>query len=71
MMTRTAATLLALLLTSAAPADDAKEKAAEALAKTFKDADAVFTAEGAKVKPLGQTNSIPASVFGEVTFKDA
>ncbi len=40
-----------------------------ALAKSLKDADAIFTADIGKVKPLGQTNSIPASVFGNVTFK--
>ena len=73
------ATILgAFLLTapeaSAQVKDDKPEKndkeSAEALAKSLKDADAIFTAEIGKVKMLGQTNSIPASVFGNITFKD-
>jgi hypothetical protein len=41
-----------------------------ALAKAVQDADAVFTATIEKVKPISQTNSIPPSIRGEVTFKD-
>jgi hypothetical protein len=40
------------------------------LVKALKAADVVFTAKVGKVDPLGQTNSIPASIFGKVTFKD-
>jgi hypothetical protein len=42
----------------------------EALVKALKDADTVFKGKIDKVKPLGQTNSIPPSTFGEITFKD-
>lgn len=74
MTVRTALAFVALLLAFSAPADDTKDKAhneaAEALAQTLKDADTIFTAQMSKMNPLGQTNSIPASVFGEVTFKD-
>ena len=40
------------------------------LLKALREADAVFTATISKVNPIGMTNSIPPSVFGEVTFKD-
>lgn len=74
MTVRTALAFLALLLALPASADDKSDKAdkeaAEALAKTLKEADTIFTADMGKVNPLGSTNSIPASVFGEVTFKD-
>ena len=53
------------------PAKPDEKAIAEALAKSLKDADAIFTADIGKVNALGQTNSIPASVFGNVTFKDA
>lgn len=49
----------------------AEEKADEALAKALKEADVVFTGKMGKVNPLGQTNSIPPSTFGEITFKEA
>ncbi len=68
----TAALVALLFLVAGAPAEDKPGKeTTEALAKAFKDADTVFTAEIGKVQPLGQTNSIPASVFGNVTFKNA
>lgn len=51
------------------PARPDEKALAAALAKSLKDADAIFTAEIGTVKSLGQTNSIPASVFGNVTFK--
>jgi hypothetical protein len=40
----------------------------EALLRSLKEADVVFTARIGKVSPLGQTNSIPPSTFGEITF---
>src|SRR5207248_752795 len=46
------------------------EKPAPELARAFKEADLVFTARVAKVTPVGRTNSIPPSTFGNVTFKD-
>src|SRR4051794_1735996 len=58
---------------SSTAGDEDKPDAAKAeadLVKTLKAADAVFTAKVGKVEALGQTNSIPASVFGKVTFKD-
>ena len=66
--------LLAMTWPSAAGdiTDKADDKASvEALAKSLKDADALFTADIGKVVTLGQTNSIPATVFGNVAFKDA
>jgi hypothetical protein len=53
------------------PCLSADEKANEALAKSLKEADIVFIAKLGKVSPLGQTNSIPPSTFGRVSFKDA
>jgi hypothetical protein len=47
-----------------------QEKEQEALAKSLKEADTVFTGKIGKVNPLGQTNSIPPSTFGNVTFKE-
>src|SRR4051812_15412845 len=58
------------LLAPADPPKDKGDKAEADLVKALKDADAVFTAKVGKVEPLGQTNSIPASVFGKVSFKD-
>jgi hypothetical protein len=58
------------LLALADPPKDKADKAEADLVKALKDADAVFTAKVGKVEPLGQTNSIPASVFGKVSFKD-
>ena len=55
---------MVLVLAPQAPAD-------EALAKSLKDADVIFTAKIGKVEPLGQTNSIPPSTFGSIAFKDA
>jgi hypothetical protein len=57
------------LLLALAVSPEGKED--EALGRAFKEADVVFTAKVGKVSPLGMTNSIPASVFGEVTFKEA
>src|SRR5438874_12328425 len=51
-----------------APYSMAQDQAA--LTKALKDADVVFTAKIGKVNPLGQTNSIPPSTFGNVSFKD-
>jgi hypothetical protein len=48
-----------------------EEKDQEPLLKTLKEADVVFTGKIGKVMPLGQTNSIPPSTFGEITFKEA
>jgi hypothetical protein len=62
---------LALLAGLVAPPCSAQEKADDALAKALKEADVVFTGKIGKVNPLGQTNSIPPSTFGEVTFKEA
>jgi hypothetical protein len=59
------------LLLALAPNVSPEGKEDEALARAFKEADVVFTARIGKVSPLGKTNSIPASVFGEVTFKEA
>jgi len=63
--------LLAGALAAAAPSPADPPAPTDGLAKAFREADAVFTATVGTVKPLGQTNSIPAGVFGEVTFKDA
>ena len=41
--------------------DKVDNKADDALARTLKDADAIFTAKIGKLNPLGQTNSIPPS----------
>ncbi len=49
----------------------ADDKGQEALANSLKEADVVFTAKIGKVNPLGQTNSIPPSIFGNITFKEA
>ena len=43
----------------------------EELAEKLKGADAAFTAALGKVENLAQTNSIPPSVFGKASFKDA
>ena len=51
-----------------APYAAAQDQAA--LTKALKDADIVFTGKIGKVNPLGQTNSIPPSTFGNVAFKD-
>lgn len=49
---------------------DEKPKVDEAeLMKSLKAADAVFTAEIGSAKPVAQTNSIPPSIIGEITFK--
>jgi hypothetical protein len=63
------AALVAILL--ALPLVSAQEKTKDPLAKSLQDADAIFTATIGKVDPKGQTNSIPPSTFGSVTFKDA
>ena len=45
----------------------AQEKGEDALTKALKDAEVVFTGKIGKVNPLGQTNSIPPSTFGNVS----
>ena len=62
------ALLAAIILVASAPAQDQVD---DALAKSLKEADVVFTGKIGKVNPLGQTKSIPPSTFGNVTFKDA
>jgi hypothetical protein len=52
-----------------APASRAQEQ--DALTKALKDADIVFTGKIGKVNPLGQTNSIPPSTFGNISFKES
>src|SRR5438128_1318022 len=47
-----------------------QEKGDDALAKSLREADLVFTGKIGKVNPLGQTNSIPPSTFGNISFKD-
>src|SRR5437667_410367 len=59
-----------LFLLSGSVADEKQDQADDALAKSLKDADVIFTGKIGKVNPLGQTNSIPPSTFGEITFKD-
>src|SRR6516162_1452136 len=49
----------------------AQEKSEDILAKSLTEADLVFTGKIGKVNPLGQTNSIPPSTFGNITFKEA
>jgi len=73
----TAVVLLALVggFTAAVPSGTAQEKQDKdgtdaALVKALKDADVLFTGKIGKVSPLAQTNSIPPSTFGKVTFKD-
>lgn len=51
-----------------APHSMAQDQAA--LTKALKDADVVFTGKIGKVNPLGQTNSIPPSTFGNISFKE-
>ena len=70
MKTRVAALLGIFLIMPVTGAQD-KRKVEDALAKSLKEADVVFTGKIGKVDPLGQTNSIPPSTFGEVTFKEA
>ncbi len=77
-----AALLLASLMVGRSLADEAPasekpsvdkpaaDKADPNLVMAFKDADLIFTAKLGKVQPLGQTNSIPASIFGNVSFRD-
>jgi hypothetical protein len=52
------------------PCSTGQEKGQDALAKSLKEADLVFTGKIGKINPLGQTNSIPPSTFGNITFKD-
>jgi len=47
----------------------AQEKAEEALAQSLKEADVIFIGTIGKVEPLSQTNSIPPSTSGRVSFK--
>ena len=58
------------LLASLAGGQEREAPGPAALAKAFREADAVFTATVGKVRPLGMTDSIPASLFGQVTFKN-
>jgi hypothetical protein len=51
-----------------APYSRAQDEAA--LSNALKDADIVFTGKIGKVNPLGQTNSIPPSTFGNISFKE-
>ncbi len=60
--------LAAVVVFVLAPFAMAQDK--DALTKSLKEADVVFTGKIGKVNPLGQTNSIPPSTFGNVTFKD-
>ena len=46
------------------------EKPDEALVTALKGAEVIFTGKLTKVDPKGQTNSIPPSTFGTVTFGD-
>jgi len=55
------------LLMSGLPA---QEKQNDALAKALQEADLVFTGKIEKVNPIGRTNSIPPSTFGDIAFKD-
>src|SRR2546423_15688509 len=48
----------------------AKAQDQAALTKALKESDVVFTGKISKVNPLGQTNSIPPSTFGNITFKE-
>jgi len=52
------------------PATDQPAVDEASLVTSLKEADLIFTGTLAKVHPLGQTNSIPASIFGAVTFKN-
>jgi hypothetical protein len=68
-----AMTSLVVAVTVLTPLAGGKEKEGPdqaSLAKAFREADAVFTAKVKEVNPQGMTNSIPATVFGTVTFKD-
>jgi hypothetical protein len=64
---------LAALFAGAALADgpDKKRTDEAELLKALRDASAVFTAELGGVKPVAQTNSIPPTTRGEVSFKEA
>ena len=64
-MKRQIVLMIALALTGNSTAQDR-----DALTKSLKEADLVFTAKISKVNPLGETNSIPPSTFGNVVFKD-
>jgi hypothetical protein len=66
--------LLMLAVTATASAADKDKldagKDQADLVKALQAAENMFTAKVRKVEPLGQTNSIPASIFGKVTLKD-
>jgi hypothetical protein len=59
-----------LVLMVLAPYSMADDKPNDALVKGLKEADLIFTGKVSKVNPLGQTNSIPPSTFGDITFKE-
>jgi hypothetical protein len=61
---------LALLLTPDASGQEKQDKDKAGLAKAFQEADVVFTATVEQIKPIAQTNSIPPSIRGDITFKD-
>jgi hypothetical protein len=70
MKTRCAALLGMFLFLPVTAAQD-QGKGADALAKSLKEADVVFTGKVGKVNPLGRTSSIPPSTFGNIAFQDA
>jgi len=49
---------------------DKKEPERGELAEALQGADTVFTATIVKAIPVAQTNSIPPSIRGDVTFKE-
>ena len=60
------------LLLALVPCSTGQEKKTDdALTQALKGADVIFTGTIGKVSPMGQTNSIPPSTFGNMTFKDA
>ena|SRR5436305_13777122 len=69
--TRIISALLGIcILIPTSRAEDKKDQPDDALLKSLKEADVIFTGTIDKVSPLGQTNSIPPSTFGEIKFKN-
>jgi len=48
----------------------AGEKSENTLANSLQEADLIFTGKIKKVDPLGRSNSVPPSTFGNITFAD-
>ena len=58
------------MLVCVLPLASPEDRAYQALEKSLKEADVVFTGKIGKLNPQGQTNSIPPSTFGDITFNE-